>query len=63
MAALRSRCGHYILPCGFLFLSSFFFVSAGRPSRWALAHILVEGLICSGKSRRRQAQASGINEW
>jgi len=24
MASLRSRCGHYILPCGF-FLSSFFF--------------------------------------
>jgi len=24
MAALRSRCGHYILPCSFFFLSFFF---------------------------------------
>jgi len=27
MAALRSRCGHYILPCGFFLLSFFLFSS------------------------------------
>jgi len=66
MAALRSRCGHYIFALWFLsgsfFLSIFLsrhssngrqanfaalnrgrhLYSAGRPSRWALAHILVE---------------------
>jgi len=55
VAALWNRAGHYILPCDF-YLSIFFFClfslpnlsgrrldvyHTGRPSRWALAHILV----------------------
>jgi len=36
MAALRSRCGHYILPCGFFFLLSSFFLSSPNLSRRTL---------------------------
>ena len=32
MVALRSRCGHYILPCGFFYLLSFF-LAYSQPSR------------------------------
>jgi len=35
MAALRSRCGYYILSCGFIYLllSSLFFISSPNLSR------------------------------
>jgi len=83
MAALRSRCGHYIFALWFLLLllSSFFLsspnlsrrrldvyhpnfaalnrgrhlYSAGRPSRWALAHILV---FCGGTPLSENACAN-----
>ena len=46
MTALRNRAGHYILPCGFFYLSAALnrghhLCSAARPSHLALAHVLV----------------------
>jgi len=60
MAALRSRCEHYILPCGFFFLFFFFFSSPNLSGRRvdiyhtsthgvALVRIYNAGLKCAAR--------------